>query len=669
MNLVSSHAGRLVAGVLVCSVSAVSLRAAGGLIGPVWDKVGGHDAVQFGWSVSPARDVNGDGLPDAVVGSWRFGPSAEGGAFLYLGTSSGLSTTAAWSPLGPQSGSGFGGVVADAGDINGDGYDDVLVGAEYFDNWRGLASAFYGGPIGPSSIANWTASSAFAGSRFSDAMCGAGDVDGDGFDDVLVGAWWHTNTAQDEGAVYFYRGGPNGLQLTEDLRIEGGIASGLFGGSVAGAGDVNGDGYADVLIGASGDNEAPVPPPGRAFLYYGSPTGLSTSADWTFSSGQPGSQLSVARVGDLNGDGFADIGMSAPLFDDGEVDEGRIYVFFGGSSGPAVDPDWVYAPNQANARLGRGLAAAGDVSGDQIDDLIVGAITYSNGEPQEGAVFVFLGSACGLAAGPSWMVESNQSDARMGISVAGVGDVTNDGTDDVMIGFQLWDATHSDEGRVVVYAGQPLVDCNGNRTEDADDLLASTSADCNQNSIPDECDLRCGTSIDVNSNGVPDECEPTILPFCFGDATGFGCPCGNTGDPGHGCISSFGTLGGGLLVGTGSTSVGGDTVCLAVSHLPTTTTGLLFQGQQQVNGGMGRWFGDGLRCVTSSVVRLGARVASAGSIAWGSCVPGDPSISSYEPVPAGATRHFQVWYRNADPSFCTPSPFNLTNGVTVLWGP
>jgi hypothetical protein len=162
---------------------------------------------------------------------------------------------------------------------------------------------------------------------------------------------------------------------------------------------------------------------------------------------------------------------------------------------------------------------------------------------------------------------------------------------------------------------------------------------------------------------------PAISSYCFGDATGAACPCGNSGDPGHGCLSSFGLFGGGLLSASGTPSVIADSLCLQASSLPPTTAGLFFQGDQRVNNGLGRFFGDGLRCAGGSVIRLGARLASAGTIRLGACVVGDPSISSFEPILAGAVRYYQVWYRNADPTFCTPSLFNLTNGLSVAWGP
>lgn len=193
--------------------------------------------------------------------------------------------------------------------------------------------------------------------------------------------------------------------------------------------------------------------------------------------------------------------------------------------------------------------------------------------------------------------------------------------------------------------------------------------DCDSDAQADACEIASDPGLDLDSDGVLDACEPVGAAFCFGDGSGTACPCGNTGDVGHGCLSSFGLEGGGLLVASGVASVGADTLCLEASHLPPTTNGLLFQGDQQVNGGLGRLFGDGLRCVSGNVVRIASRTAAAGTIRVGGCVFGDLAISTREPITSGAVRHYQVWYRNSDPTFCTTSLFNLTNGLTVIWHP
>ncbi len=151
--------------------------------------------------------------------------------------------------------------------------------------------------------------------------------------------------------------------------------------------------------------------------------------------------------------------------------------------------------------------------------------------------------------------------------------------------------------------------------------------------------------------------------YCAGDGSGTACPCGNSSAPGamSGCLSSLGT--GGKLAASGSASLSGDTVLLSGTQMANSSA-LYFQGTTQAVGGLGIVFGDGLRCVTGSIVRLGieTNVAGASSYPGGTDLP----VSVRGNVLAPGTRTYQVWYRNAA-AFCSPSTFNLTNGWTVTW--
>lgn len=151
--------------------------------------------------------------------------------------------------------------------------------------------------------------------------------------------------------------------------------------------------------------------------------------------------------------------------------------------------------------------------------------------------------------------------------------------------------------------------------------------------------------------------------FCAGDGSGAACPCGNTGAVGAGCANSTGTSG--LLAGSGSVSLAADSLTLSASGLPANASVLFFQGTTAQNGGLGSPFGDGLRCAGGSVVRLGTKVASAGNSSYPTL--GDQTVSMRGVVVAPGTRTYQAWYRNAA-TFCTADTFNLTNGLSVLWG-
>jgi hypothetical protein len=184
--------------------------------------------------------------------------------------------------------------------------------------------------------------------------------------------------------------------------------------------------------------------------------------------------------------------------------------------------------------------------------------------------------------------------------------------------------------------------------------------------LPDDGDPAIGGAL----NGMQlrkVSCEGCTL-YCFGDNTGTPCPCGNAGLAGRGCENSFGT-GGAQLTSSGTPSISSDTVVLTASGLPPSALVLFFQGMTQQNGGLGTVRGDGLLCANGSLIRLGSRQASNGVISFGAGIPGDPLVSVRGAVPpGGAVRHYQTWYRNSA-RFCTADTINLTNGMTIPWGP
>jgi hypothetical protein len=160
--------------------------------------------------------------------------------------------------------------------------------------------------------------------------------------------------------------------------------------------------------------------------------------------------------------------------------------------------------------------------------------------------------------------------------------------------------------------------------------------------------------------------QPTMAtPYCFGDGSGTGCPCGNNSSPANaeGCVHSLGT--GGKLSSSGNARITADTFQLVGSRMPNSSA-LYFQGTTQAGAGSGALFGDGLRCVAGSVQRLGTKTNVAGASAYPT--GGDALISIRGAPTAGSTRNYQVWYRNAA-AFCNPETFNLTNGTSVVWAP
>ena len=231
-----------------------------------------------GGPVACAGDVNRDGFADVVVLNTE--------AYVFLGSAGGLSTTpiALAHPgissrlYAPESAAG-------AGDVNGDGYADIVVGGDILGGY-----VYLGSPAGPSQTPDTlNVQSIQLDGDFGRAVASAGDVNGDGFADILV-----TDPVlnQPNASVFLFLGGPGGITVATQPAA---MLSSLSGLSIAGAGDVNGDGFADVIGGT---------PYIDAALFLGGPGGLSTTPTPL---GTPGFVSGVAGAGDVNGDGFADV--------------------------------------------------------------------------------------------------------------------------------------------------------------------------------------------------------------------------------------------------------------------------------------------------------------------------------------------------------------------------
>ncbi len=366
------------------------------------------------------------------------GQTNEGRAVVYHGTASGLATVPAWTAESNQGGAFFGGSVAAAGDVNGDGYSDVIVGSWQYDNVQndeGRAFVYHGAAGSLAITEAWTREGGHAGARLGVCVASAGDVNGDGYSDVIVGADGYDNGQQSEGAAFLYHGSALGPSLLPNWFAESNQTNSRFGRSVASAGDVNGDGFSDVIVGAyQYDNGQP--DEGRTFVYHGSPTGLATTPAWIAESDQIGAEFgfSVATAGDANGDGYSDIIVGAPEYDQGQPDEGRAFVYHGSATGLATSPAWTVENDQMEASFASSVSTAGDVNGDGYSDVIVGAPRCDGGQTNEGRARVYHGSAAGLATSAAWTAEGDQDAAFFGSSVSTAGDVNGDGFSDVIVG-------------------------------------------------------------------------------------------------------------------------------------------------------------------------------------------------------------------------------------------
>lgn len=412
-----------------------------------------------GFSVASAGDVNADGFSDVIVGvrAYDLGNTDEGAAFIYHGSVTGLNIVAATQLVSGQNGAFMGNSVASAGDVNGDGYGDIIVGCILFDNGftdEGGAFIYHGSASGIGTIRITQLEGKQANAFFGCGVAGAGDVNSDGYSDVIVGARFFDNGLTDEGAAFIFHGSPTGISTTIMRQLEGNQLNAQFGFSVAGASDVNGDGFSDVIVGAF-LYDAGLADEGAAFVYHGSNTGIAVVASSQLEGNQLNAQFgsSVASAGDVNGDGYGDVIAGATFFDNGHTDEGAAFVYHGSAAGVNTTIMTQLEGNQLNAFLGNSVASGGDVNGDGYSDIVIGAWQYDNGSTDEGVVFVYHGSAGGIITSIAAQLEINQVSAYFGYTVASAGDINGDGFSDVIIGAPNFDNSMTDEGAAFLFLG------------------------------------------------------------------------------------------------------------------------------------------------------------------------------------------------------------------------
>jgi hypothetical protein len=384
----------------------------------------------YGTAVSGAADVNGDGYDDVLVGAFTNSAGAfnAGRVYIYYGGAV-TNATADVVMTGGANNDHLGCSLDAAGDVNGDGYDDVIAGADYAGtDHEGRAYIYYGG-AGMDNIADVTLAGAVNQDSFGSSVSGAGDVNGDGYDDVLVGAPYNRAGGNDAGRAYIYYGGP-GMDAIADVVLTGAAAEEHFGFSVAGAGDVDGDGYGDVMVGAYG-NKAHGDYTGRAYLFLGGAS-MDSAADVTFTGAAWNDYFGmVAGAGDVNGDGYDDVVVGAAGNDAGGIDAGRAYIYFGGSGLDSAS-DVTLTGAAASNYFGATVSGAGDVDGDGYDDVIVGAYMNGDGGTGAGKAYIYYGGANMDSTADLTFIGS--AGEYLGSPVSGAGDINGDGRPGVVIG-------------------------------------------------------------------------------------------------------------------------------------------------------------------------------------------------------------------------------------------
>ncbi|MEZ5065872.1 MAG: FG-GAP-like repeat-containing protein [bacterium] len=412
----------------------------------VWTHEGGGSEKAYGHSVHTAGDVNGDGYSDVIIGAPGVS-TALSWVYVHHGSPTGVDPTPAWSRSSGTN-DGFGTDVATAGDVNGDGYDDVLICTPGWSNGQageGRVDLLFGSPTGVDETTFWR----FETDEISALLkCAAyaGDVNADGYDDFVVGA---TGVSGNGGKVWLFLG--NATHVPTLLWSQTGIAGTGLGSDVATAGDVNADGFDDFLIGARTS--------ARVYVMLGG-AGLPTLAGSLTSPtfvGLSAFGAAVSTVGDINGDGFSDFAVGAPTDSTDDYREGRVYVYLGNLGGTFNAPVWEYESNVKNAELGASVSFGGDINGDGYGDFLCAAPNLTAGQTAEGRLYAFYGDGFTLDANPIWTADGEAAPALLGRGLCTAGDVNGDGYADVIAGAPAWEdgGTFFDEGRVAIWHGGP----------------------------------------------------------------------------------------------------------------------------------------------------------------------------------------------------------------------
>lgn len=391
----------------------------------------------FAASVSGAGDVNGDGYSDVIVGAPGYNGSA-GKTYIYFGGSA-MNNTADVTISGITSGDNFGNSVAEAGDVNGDGYSDVIVSAYYFNNLTGRSYIYFGGAI-MNNISDVILTGESPGDEFGVSAVCAGDVNGDGYSDIITGA---DGKNSGTGRAYVFFGG-NPMNSTADLIINGGSFYDGFAHSVSGAGDINGDGYSDFIIGASGCDSGGVNS-GRAYIYYGG-AAVNNIPDFIFT-GSTNNYLggNVSNGGDVNGDGYSDFLISST----GENNyTGTVYIILGGTT----ITNYIIL-NGANSGdfFGSSISGCGDINGDGNSDVLAGSPYYNS---NTGKVYLYMKSVS-VSSKPDLTFTGAGGNTNFGSSASPAGDLNGDGYPDFIAGSPLG---YSNRGIAFIFFGGPAMD-------------------------------------------------------------------------------------------------------------------------------------------------------------------------------------------------------------------
>ena len=457
-----------------------SARVVSGISGTVLYLFEGDSAEDFfGFSVSGAGDVNGDGRADLIVGA----PSDDNNG-RDSGTArvfSGSDGSVIYSFDGDSAGDEFGAAVSGGGDIDGDGVADLIVGIRGDDsNGSNSGSVRVFSGVDGSVLFNFDGDS--AGDEFGFSVSNTGDVNGDGFADLIVGASGDDNNGQNSGSARVLSGSDGSVLYN----FNGDSAGDFMGRAVGGPGDVNGDGFADLIVGiplddTNGENS------GKARVF----SGINGAVLYDFTGDSAGDIFGRSVSGaDINGDGNADLIVGAPRDDNNGAESGSARVF-SGASGAII---YSFDGDSAGYSFGRSACGA-DFNGDGTIDLIVGAPSDDTNGENNGSVRVFSGTD-GSAL---FNFFGDSAGDIFGRSVSDAGDVNGDGIPDRIEGAPLSDNNGTDSGNARVVSGADgsiIYDFEGDSAGDLFGGSVSSAGDVNGDGVGD---LIVGAPFDDNN--------------------------------------------------------------------------------------------------------------------------------------------------------------------------
>ena len=397
--------------------------------------------------------------------------------------------------------------VRPGGDLDGDGHGDLLMGS-YVDDTNGEEAGavylFYGPPAGDQ-VPLSTADTIFVGEAAGDgAGIGfdtVGDTDGDGIDDLVIGAKYHDGAGSNAGAIYIIQWPVLGMVDlgTAQTRYDGEAPEDNAGRAVSGIGDVDGNGFADVLVSApyGGDDGQ-----GRIYLLLGPHSGAGSLAQAAemFTGETPGDLAGNGiSGGDFNGDGEPDLLVGAPRWSDGPGawDVGALYVVYGPLGGSSLaDADARLVGEVQAAWAGLAVANAGDVDGDGADEILVSAPWDSDAGTDAGAVYLILESPSGFdtLTSAAQKIVAEEAGSQVGMDIYGAGDINRDGVADLLIGSPYTSTAQSKVGKVYLIYGPDFPETD----------TSQSGASFQGESMEDYVGWSTARAGDVNGDGLED---------------------------------------------------------------------------------------------------------------------------------------------------------------------